>query len=249
MRLGLALLSVGVLSTAATADVLWDNLYITDNMAYSTGNGACIGGINALGSNSDLQMADDFVVPGAVPYMLTDMTADFVGFLNGYNYDVLIEVFEVDGSHPAEVPMYSAIFGVDITDFTDGIFGLYGKRKHADMSAAGWTLNPGTYFISMQPLTYFGDGDWYYQIAAGDGNPTGYDRQLRDPGLDPDFNHGGELGFGPFQGGYGYADFVDANLIYGNASDMVFKVEGVAVPAPGALALLGLAGLVGRRRR
>ena len=36
---------------------------------------------------------------------------------------------------------------------------------------------------------------------------------------------------------------------FGSASDINFRITGVATPAPGALALLGLAGLAGRRRR
>ena len=250
MKLGLALLSVGVLSSAAAADVLFDNLYITDNQLYVTGNGATIGGYASLGANSDLQMVDDFVVPGGAPYVLTSMTADYLGFIGGCE-NVLVEIFDGTGGTPGETPLAFGIFTPGVVGFTDTIFGLVGQRMTADLSGAGFVLNPGTYFIGMQPITAegWGNGDWYYQVANADNNPIGATRFMRDAGVDPDVNHDGSLGFGPYQGGYGFSNFTPASGVGYTDGDGVFKLEGMVVPAPGALALLGLDGLIGRRRR
>lgn len=49
-----------------------------------------------------------------------------------------------------------------------------------------------------------------------------------------------------------YEDFGGAfpgSAVFGAAADMAFALEGDIVPAPSALALLGIAGLAGRRRR
>jgi MYXO-CTERM domain-containing protein len=43
--------------------------------------------------------------------------------------------------------------------------------------------------------------------------------------------------------------FQPGSTQFGAPADLAFQITGEVVPAPGALALLGLAGLAGRRRR
>jgi hypothetical protein len=248
MKLGLALLSVGVLSSAAAADVLFDNLYITDNQLYSLGNGANIGGYAVFGVDYDLQLGDDFTVPAGPGYLITDVTADFIGFNQGGPSYALVEIFQNVGGHPSEAPLFHGLFGPDTTPFNDWM-GYIGKRMHADVSGGGFALGAGDYFVSFTPVTCagFGNGDWHYQIVMDDNNPVGATRHIRDGGTD--FPHNGYYGFGGFGGGYSTNDWQPATYAGYTNGDMVFKIEGTIVPAPGALALLGLAGLIGRRRR
>ena len=244
MKMVLPALVACAIGVSASAEVLFDNLYITDQQLYSLGNGAAIGGYSTFGVDYDLQMADDFVVPGALPYMITDVTMDFIGFLGGSN-DVLVEIFADNGGMPAESPIAYAITTPSITPFNDWM-GYIGQRMTATLNVQ---LNAGSYFIAMQPLTCsgFGNGDWYYQLVMDDNNPIGATRHHRDAGQD--VNHNGNLGFGPFGGGYGTNDWLPSSGVGYTNGDMVFKVEGYVIPAPGALALLGLAGLARRRRR
>lgn len=83
------------------------------------------------------------------------------------------------------------------------------------------TLGPGTYWVEMQIV---GVENAFHMVHAG---VTGSEAWV---------NYA-DLGVGP------------GSAIFGSAADMAFALEGDVVPAPSALALLGLAGLAGRRRR
>ncbi len=89
----------------------------------------------------------------------------------------------------------------------------------------GIELAAGSYWIGITPDNAFGDngqtGVW--QSDLGD-----YSSAQANPA--------GAFGFGPYQS-------TDANYAYSLEGDFA------GVPAPGALALLGLAGIASRRRR
>jgi hypothetical protein len=59
-------------------------------------------------------------------------------------------------------------------------------------------------------------------------------------------NPGGAFGYGT---AWTYAYILDSTYVWEDAYDAAFLLEGYVIPAPGALALLGLAGLARRRRR
>lgn len=90
----------------------------------------------------------------------------------------------------------------------------------------------GDYWIGLTPAGDFGVFGQQFHIGGVNvnGNPDAY----RNPGGAFDLPDGTD--WGAIQS---WAKMTDINLL----------VEGVAIPAPGALALLGLAGLVTRRRR
>jgi MYXO-CTERM domain-containing protein len=76
-----------------------------------------------------------------------------------------------------------------------------------------------------------GGGQWYWNTSATTNGSVGL---WQNPG-----------------GGFGAGTGLQPNgaLNGGNSADWAWTLEGDKVPAPGALALLGLAGLAGRRRR
>ncbi len=82
-------------------------------------------------------------------------------------------------------------------------------------------LGAGTYWVEMQIVNIEND---FHMVRAG---VTGSEAWVNYE----------DIGTGPGSG------------IFGTAADMAFALEGDVVPAPSALALLGLAGLAGRRRR
>jgi MYXO-CTERM domain-containing protein len=87
----------------------------------------------------------------------------------------------------------------------------------------GAVLAAGSYWIGITPFNSFGDngqtGAWQSDIGDNSGVQG---------------NPTGAFGFGPWT-------TTDVNYAY--------SLEGTAIPTPGALALLGLAGFAGRRRR
>ncbi len=98
----------------------------------------------------------------------------------------------------------------------------------------GIQLNAGQYWLSafvVRPSNG-GGGFWFW----GQSNTT---------------NGAGAMWQNPGDGyGYGSAPILVSQLSKDSgAYDMAFILEGTAVPAPGALALLGATGLLGRRRR
>ena len=94
----------------------------------------------------------------------------------------------------------------------------------------GITLGPGTYWLAAQVERNFdAGGQWFWQLST---TTNGARAMWHNPG-----------------GGFGLgADPVTVDALGQSRWDMAFKLEGV-VPTPGAIALLGLGGLFGRRRR
>jgi len=102
-----------------------------------------------------------------------------------------------------------------------------------EITASGLNVNVpiGDWWIGLTPLTNFGtDGQEFHQAAPIIGVDTAWRNPAGGFGLGTAWQTTAALG----------ADWIG---VY----DGAFKVEGI--PAPGALALLGLAGLLGRRRR
>ena len=94
----------------------------------------------------------------------------------------------------------------------------------------GISLGAGTYWISAQVERNFDvGGQWFWRESE---TTNGAQALWQNPG-----------------GAFGYGnDPVPITALGQNAYDMAFTLEGV-VPAPGAVALLGAAGLLQRRRR
>ena len=88
---------------------------------------------------------------------------------------------------------------------------------------SGVSLDAGTYWIGITPAN-----------AYGTNGQTGVHQSTLGNGGGAQANPAGAFGFGPYQmTGVNYA----------------YRLEGSAIPAPGAIALLGLAGIASRRRR
>lgn len=99
-------------------------------------------------------------------------------------------------------------------------FGRPEVVNHSTFNAI--TLGPGTYWVEMQIV---GIENAFHMVRSG---VTGSEAWIN------------------------YEDFGGAfpgSAVFGAAADMAFALEGDIVPAPSALALLGIAGLAGRRRR
>lgn len=94
----------------------------------------------------------------------------------------------------------------------------------------GITLGPGTYWISAQVQRNFDlGGQWYWHTST---TANGARAMWQNPG--------GSFGYG--------TDPIGIDVLGQSRWDMAFTLEGY-VPTPGAMALLGLGALAGRRRR
>lgn len=94
----------------------------------------------------------------------------------------------------------------------------------------GISLDAGTYWISAQVVRSFElGGQWFWRESD---TMNGAQALWQNPG-----------------GGFGYGgDPIPITVLGQNGHDMAFTLEGI-VPAPGAIALLGLGAWAGRRRR
>jgi hypothetical protein len=94
----------------------------------------------------------------------------------------------------------------------------------------GITLGAGTYWISAQVVRPLEPGGQWFWSPSNTMN--GAQALWQNPG--------GAFGLG--------SDPISIQVLGPQRHDMAFTLEGTIVPAPGALALLGVAALVGRRR-
>ena len=218
---GFSIAATMVIGGAASADVIYDN---------PAGSG-----------NAVNQEFGDF--PTYSTYLLADMSIPDLGGSGGSKLNLItaffttgngnwggitqarINIFADNGGLPAvgDDPTAGALVSISY-DAGTGFVTTIGLD--IDLAA-------GNYWIGITPLGDFGIKGQEFQV--GGQNVNGQVDAYRNPG-----------GSFAFPAGTGWGHTTDwATLV-----DLNMHVEGVAIPAPGALALLGIAGLVtGRRRR
>ena len=225
-RFVLPAIAVCAFGTVANADVLWDQSNFD-------------AGINAL---VDQEFGD---FPTYSSYMVMDVMTDAGGWMldsvttyytfgSGFWSNAIntgrLSIFEKTGGLPGagDDPSASASVPVTLT--------LAGDHWEVTASGLGMMLDGNKeYWIGLTPIADFGVYGQEFHLAAP---IVGVDTAWRNPG--------GSFGFGDqWQNVAG----IDSGGMWVGNYDAAFLLEGYVVPAPGALALLGLAGLVGRRRR
>jgi len=236
----------------ASAVVLYDTTGMTDAQTYSMASTASQGQsyISGLGDAAatgnhlwDQQACDDFTL--ATSADLTSVTADFVCPLASTMHmpatGVLVEFFPTSGTLANNTPVAQAfLFGSDIsgTTFTNTstttLYNGTGLRLTVDLTSAGITLGPGTWWVSVQAVDETATGIAYYNVSGF--GTTGFKPNKRKGST----WHGNTYG-GSFQNTW--------TVFTASQRDLAFKVEGTPVPAPGAAATLGVVGLAAIRRR
>jgi len=199
-------------------DVLWDSLWIVDNDVVDFGNGDAISGMAIFGTIYDLQVADAFEIQDC--YCITNVVMDYLNFFGTYPpmTDVHVEFFEDLGGYPAEVPIYQLMW----TNWTFyPIFvSWWGPctRIEVFIDVCEVRLDPGVWWVAMQPVDTTSGGDWYYICRKNE--ILFLDSYFRDGGTD----HGTKYG-GPYGGGYGSDDWISATS-FGYPGTSSFRVEG-----------------------
>ncbi|HZW09920.1 MAG TPA: PEP-CTERM sorting domain-containing protein [Phycisphaerales bacterium] len=212
-------------------NVIYSSLSNTDNQNYNVGNGNAYSGRGAFGFLYDLQLCDDFTTTS--DNVITHVTADFLTFFGGTPADGLqVDIFTDNGGTPSEGAIASVTVPVTAaSSFSDTIFGLAGRRLGADVNIP---LAANTsYFIMIQPIDLSSGGDWYYQVG-NNGETRGGETHLRDGGRG--------------NPGYGVSTWTAYTSYYGTTNTTSMEIR-ATIPAPSALAVLGLGGLAAARRR
>jgi len=217
----LALTGVAMLTTMASAqDLLWDNY------PFGAGGGYMSSQLDLV-YPFDSQIADDFMVSGNVAAVEWNG-----GFWGGSPIDIPdwnIMFYADAGGKPTGGPddptgtaLVQYIIGaadVDIVLEGDGSYTYYTELP--EVFAASGEVQ----WIAVQPVFPF-PPQWGISMAVD--SIQGSEVQMGFPLL-------------------GNPYWTAGSIVFGTPRDMAFRLYGV--PAPGALALLGLAGLVGTRRR
>jgi len=180
--------------------LLWDNGPF-DDPGGGHGNGK---GINTMWGKTDLQMADDFLVP-APGWLVSDGHIEGICFNGNLQVDfITVEFFEdTGGGLPKANPFYTEnSYSFTESDYVDPNWvGWY--YVVIDVNFGPVVLDPGTYWVKIQP--YGLNGDWLYQGCTTTG--WGNFMAVRD---------------GPWAtGGYGHT-----NWLHDFNTDACFKLTG-----------------------
>ncbi len=221
-----AALAVG-LGSAASAGTIYDN-----------GGPDGHSGLSMLfdgGFDAFREIADDFDLGGGAghPGWLVDgfslsyIWGDGAGL--GLFGDFQVEIFQDTGAGPG------AVISSQIVPFSDEFLtgDTYFGRPEIRVSAkfAPVALAPDTtYWISMTPFAPQNGFVLTSHNQDVDNNVVGEGVYIRFPK-------------------FGFPDYAPGSGLFGDDHDISFSLQGEAIPAPGVLALLGVAGLVGVRRR
>lgn len=247
--IGIAVVSLTLTAGATQADVLYNTTWMTDAQSYTTSAQTqnYIGGAaNNSGALWDQQVADDFFVHGGPGYKITNVTADYLTLaatppiMPGGG--VLVEFFSDLGGTPSNNPSFQIMAtgaAVSASSFANphtlSTFSNEGIRLSIDVSAFNVTLGAGNWWISIQPVDETENGIRYYQVSKA-GTEFGEKPHIRSGA--------------PWHGnGYNSSFPGEFTALPGAGRDLAFSVTGTLIPAPGAFALLGLAGLAGGTRK
>ena len=224
MKLGLTAAVTCGLAAFASADVIMDQI----------GDGSSQYSIGASQDFAepydayDVIAVEDFTIGEAMDLSSASMMlGGWNGFAGsagviGYTVSIFSSLDAAGTSIFGDIASIYLVNGVDpgVTYDTDWA----GQGEYVTLDMSGVSLAAGTYYIGIAAHNDFGANGQtgvYFGDDLGDGSGA-------------QANPSGAFGFGPYQmTGVNYA----------------YRLDGNAVPAPGVLALLGLAGLASRRRR
>ena len=190
------------------------------------------------GIGFDRRVADDFTVGGGPGWLVDNVEMNYlwntIGRAEGFmlaggatNFRVTFYADDAGGG-PGTI-----ISDQVSSDFTETLTGnIFFDRPEVIFSV---DINPialaadTTYWVSIQPNGI--ENGFQLTSATGAGNLNGSEAYVRYADL-------------------GHSSFVPASDVFGEFYDVAFRLGTILpIPAPGALALLGLAGLFGVRRR
>ncbi len=226
-KLALGLLSVAAMTLSAAADpIVYDQSGLLDE--WSTD----VTSEHRVNDTLLTELAADFVLDG--DKYITDVHwwgGYWGGGVAGRDFRIRIYGDNGSGTAPGADPaLYDVVYSSLQCNETPWAGGsAAGYEYNLDLDSSFMAQAGVTYWLSIQSVTGETSGQW------------GWAGSYTDNGT-----HGASLRSEYF----GYPNWTDVAPLLGQSYfDTLFYLTGTDVPAPGALALLGLAGLVRRRRR
>ncbi|MDY7108591.1 MAG: hypothetical protein SYC29_08130 [Planctomycetota bacterium] len=224
MKLAFAFVAALAVAPFASAELIFDNGGPDGTNGLSNFQG------DLSGTPYDRMVADDFVLGGS--YAIQQAVLSGVWYAGGGlgQTDSFRVAFipDVGGAPDADMGnwIYDDVVALADEELTGSSYFSRPEVKYT-VDLPDVNLGAGTYWVSLQPQGTV-DNFFHLTSAAGQGNLNGEQTYVSYP----------DLGAPMWTPGYDqFAEYYD----------VTFQLYGV--PAPGALALLGLAGLVSRRRR
>ncbi|MDY7109120.1 MAG: hypothetical protein SYC29_10845 [Planctomycetota bacterium] len=225
MKLALAFVAALGLASVAPADVIFDN-------GGPDGSNGLSAGDFTFGYREG---ADDFVLGDEYPmWNVEDLHFEYIWYNGGgmgyvTQADVLFYADTGNGPEVDPLPISPGISPIVNEEMTGNFY--FSRESIAyDIEFDCVELEAGvTYWVSVTLQDCPENGFWLTS-AAGQGNIFGQQAYVSMPD-------------------YGYPKWTPGYNAFGEYYDLTFQLTGYGIPAPGALALLGLAGLVSRRRR
>ncbi len=211
----------------ASADVIMNQIGSMDGANTAGQNVSASQDFDVYGAY-DVVAIDDFTIGSAMNLTSASMVlSGWNGFsdpmnITGYTVSIFSSVEAAGNSIYGDIASIYLINGVDPGISYSPMWGGDGSWLVSfDMS--GVSLSAGSYWIGVTPLNSYADGNGQTGVVASDiGDNSGAQA-----------NPTGAFGF----------------ITQATGANYAYSLEGTGVPAPGALVLLGLAGIASRRRR
>jgi len=163
-------------------EILYDTLWITDDLRADAGVGNAIGGARAYPSlgTIDSQFADDFHLDRT--YHITTIFADHQSFFDADFPDegVWVQFYADDGGQPSNELHADVIVTSYTTEFKGRFANRDAFRYELDISGANIVLDAGDWWVDIQPLDV-ADGGWFWALSQLDVDPPeGSPSHVRD---------------------------------------------------------------------
>ena len=204
----------------ASADVIMNQIGSMDGANTATGSVSASQDFDEYGAY-DVIAIDDFTIGSAMNLTSASMV---LGGWNGYAGSAGVMGYTVSifsSTDAAGVSIFGDVMELYF-DTADVSAFWSGGGEHISFDLGGFSLAAGTYWMGITPFNSYPDNGQTGAYQSDIGDSSGWQG-----------NPTGAFGFITQATGVNYA----------------YSLEGSGVPAPGALVLLGLAGLASRRRR
>lgn len=210
-----------------------------------------IGGTNVFGFSTDLQTSDDFSISQA--HTIDRVSIDLFSIDDGNPIppSVMVEFFINQDGQPSDVAYQSIV--VDSISLSYESFSNFGAFGNGSSPGTRLTVELADHDIELAA------GEWWMSVIPISDETTFGTFRIPEQatGAPVHFRHGGEAhGTGDIGGvAYGSSEWMPfggpdgARPSRALLGDVAMRIEGTAVPAPSALALLGLGALGAARRR
>ncbi|MEE9130975.1 MAG: hypothetical protein V3T84_13225 [Phycisphaerales bacterium] len=210
------------LGSAASAGTIYDN-GLPDGVAFLS---------SFFGGDASREIADDFVLKCGPGWLVDGMAISYVwsdGGGLGLFGDFLVKFYADDaGGGPGTVISSQIVPLADEFLTGDTYDGRPEVRASVDIDPVALDADT-TYWVQMTPFAPQ-NGFALSSHSEQNGDIVGSELYFRYPK-------------------FGFPDWTPGSQFFGEAHDYSFALQGEVIPAPGAMGLLGFAGLLGVRRR